>query len=165
MAQGQLTITYASLTLALETFENGTFPSEEIDIPQLSRSRNGARILDGTTYRPARLWDISAVISEDQLEIAQIMMGYWLDNRSTEAIIDDEITKFAEQSQTREAVSGASITTRGDGVIYYARFNAVFTAPISTSNIGVVRIGAENDTDKTLIMTTQLTETTPRPNP
>lgn len=158
MSQGQLTLTFAGLTATLSTFSEGNFPRTRIETPQITLSRNGAILRDGTTYEPPHVWQIVTVVNRHLRDILEAMHGYAMSTPGS-VLVDDEIRLFSESSpRTRAIVPSTSEVTQGLAVQYYSRFNAEFQGAFEISQNSSA--APESSDVLAYIATFQLRETT-----
>ena len=84
-------------------------------------------------FEPPHLWDCAFIVNTDTLETLIVQHSAWRDAPSSFPVYDT-ITKYSEATQTRAAVPGTSVATKGDGVLYYPQFKAEFQQPLKIAN-------------------------------
>ena len=137
-APNALTLVGAGLTLVLSRPGDNppNHPREQVELPELERTANGAINRDGPSYRPPHLWDCSFQgLSQTQWHHLLVLHSLWRDT-GTPVLVYDTATPYVEATRTRAIAPGYSTSTVGGRVLYYAQFRAEFQGDIRTQSQG-----------------------------
>lgn len=119
-----LILNIGSYTLNITAFERGPYPRRLLQWTSISQSARGSTIRRNTEYFPKHIWEINCKLDIAEWRTLSLMFAYFWQNKGNFTIDDYTEPFFEEGSRTRALASGASTTTQGSGIYYFAQYNA-----------------------------------------
>ncbi|MEM6836255.1 MAG: hypothetical protein AAF609_05320 [Cyanobacteria bacterium P01_C01_bin.120] len=135
MTANALQIIHVGLTATLTRTTQGNHPREQIELPELERTATGSINRDGPAYVPPHIWNPAFIVDSDTLDTLIVQHAAWRDSPSS-FLIYDTISKYSEATQTRAAVPGTTVTSKGGRVLYYPQFRGEFQGDLKYSSQG-----------------------------
>ena len=151
MTANAITLLGQGLEVSLTRARGGNHPREQIELPELERTANGAINRDGPSYRPPHIWDLAFAVDQAQRDRLLVMHSAWRDTGAS-VLIHDTVTPYVEATRTRALVPTYTTTTLGGRVLYFAQFRGEFQGDLGIESLGMGWYGVQFQLFETTIV-------------